>query len=85
MSAAPTVINDVSDTISSNASAVYAPGSINLLDEDYASSGGTLLTTVIPAYITVGIGEIDEQQLIVVYKCETTKTDLSSSIPAALS
>lgn len=85
MPAAPAVVNDVFDAVGSNASVAYAPGSINLLGEDCASSGGILLTTAIPAYAAVGIEEIDEQQLIVVYKRETTKMDFPDSVPAAFS
>ena len=85
MPAAPAVVNDVFDAVGSNASVAYAPGSINLLGEDCASSGGMLLTTAIPAYAAVGIEEIDEQQLIVVYKRETTKMDFPDSVPAAFS
>ena len=60
MPAAPAVVNDVFDAVGSNASVAYAPGSINLLGEDCASSGGMLLTTAIPALSLIHIDAADD-------------------------
>nr|WP_120492324.1 hypothetical protein [Corynebacterium lactis] len=81
MPAAPAVVNDVFDAVGSGASVAYAPGSIDLLGEDCSSTGGMLLASALPVHAAVGVEDIEEQKLVVVYKRDTTTMDFPDSYP----
>lgn len=83
MPAAPEVVNDVFETVGENASVAYAPGSINLLGEECTCSGGLLLAHALPVYAAVGVEEIDDEELRVVFGREETTMPLPDAIPDA--
>lgn len=83
MPAAPEVVNDVFEAVGENASVAYAPGSINLLGEECACSGGLLLAHALPVYAAVGVEEIDDEELRIVFGREETSMPLPDAVPDA--
>ncbi|MEJ5920218.1 hypothetical protein [Corynebacterium sp. H78] len=83
MSAAPTVVNKVFDVVGDGASVAFAPGSVDLLGEECAATGGMLLASAIPVYAAVGVEEIPEQELVVVVGREEHRMPYPDSVPEA--
>ena len=78
----PAAVERIRESSGPDATIAHAPGSVELLGEACAATGGMLLATALPASTAVALEANDTDELVVISPREETRLPMPDAVPA---